>query len=80
MVTHMDTNAEEKMINLRKKRELLLDKAKKYTQSMIHEKDDWYDSLLDDLVINHAVTQNEKISKFLHLPNHHKIALYFLRS
>lgn len=38
MVTHMDTNAEEKMINLRKKRELLLDKAKKYTQSMIHEK------------------------------------------
>lgn len=30
----MDTNAEEKMINLRKKRELLLDKAKKYTQSI----------------------------------------------
>lgn len=63
MVTHMDTNAEEKMINLRKKRELLLDKAKKYTQSMIHEKDDWYDSLLDDLVINHAVTQNAKIHR-----------------
>lgn len=61
METHIDTNAEEKMINLRKKRELLLDKAEKYTRSMIDEKADWYDSLLDDLVINYAVTQNAKI-------------------
>lgn len=36
IVTHIDTNAEEKMINLRKKKELLLDKAEKYTQSVIH--------------------------------------------
>ena len=63
IVTHMDTNAEEKMINLRKKRELLLDKAEKYTQSMIHEKDDWYDSLLDDLIIDYAIRQNAKISE-----------------
>ncbi|WP_279021136.1 hypothetical protein [Lactobacillus taiwanensis] len=61
IVTHMDTNAEEKMINLRKKKELLLDKAEKYTQSVIHEKDDWYDSLLDDGVIDHAIRQNAKI-------------------
>lgn len=60
IVTHMDTNAEEKMINLRKKKELLLDKAEKYTQSVIHEKDDWYDSLLDDGVIDHAIRQNAK--------------------
>ncbi|KXN76496.1 hypothetical protein [Lactobacillus johnsonii] len=63
IVTHMDTNAEEKMINLHKKRELLLDKAEKYTQSMIHEKDDWYDSLLDDLIIDYAIRQNAKISE-----------------
>lgn len=62
MVTHMDTNAEEKMTNLRKKRELLLDKAEKYTRSVIDEKDDWYDSLLDNGVIDHAIRQNAKIS------------------
>lgn len=28
---------------------------------MIHEKDDWYDSLLDDGVIDHAIRQNAKI-------------------
>ena len=39
MVTHMDTNAEEKMINLRKKRELLLDKAKKYTHCLLYTSD-----------------------------------------
>lgn len=61
IVTHMDTNTEEKMINLRKEKELLLDKAEKYTQSVIHEKDDWYDSLLDDGVIDHAIRQNAKI-------------------
>lgn len=40
---------------------MLLDKAEKYTQSVIHEKDDWYDSLLDDGVIDHAIRQNAKI-------------------
>lgn len=60
--THIDTNAEEKMINLRKKRGLLLDKAEKYTRSIIDEKDDWYDTLLDDLIIDHAIRQNAKIS------------------